>query len=74
MKTPFVLLFLLGLAAGQAQITQCGGPSTDNVPTLTMQFTDRMLAQTAPVSTVYGAIMTSYLNVSRECSLGRVDY
>lgn len=65
MKISFVLPFLLGLAASQAHTPQCGAPTNNNWPSLTMQFTPSMPIQKAPVSTVYGAIMTSYLNVSR---------
>lgn len=73
MKTTLVLPFLMGLSASQAQTTQCGGPTTNDLPALFMQFTDRMPLQTAPVSTVYGAILTSYLNVSRDCALRWTD-
>lgn len=68
MKITLVLPFLLGFAASQAQTTECGGPTTSSGPSLTIQFTPSMPVQTPPVSTVYGAIMTSYLNVSRNCS------
>lgn len=64
MKPTFALLFLLGLAA--CDVPTCSG----NEPTasLTMQFTARIPPQIAPISTVYGAIMTSFLNVGERTS------
>lgn len=60
MKSSLALPFLLSLAVGD--VSTCGG--SDLTASLTMQFTARIPPQIAPTSTVYGAIMTSFLNVS----------
>lgn len=61
MKSTLALPFLLGLAV--SDVPTCGG--SDPTASLTMQFTARIPPQIAPTSTVYGAIMTSFLNVSK---------
>lgn len=54
-----ILLCFSGLVAAQ----QACEISSSLRPALTMQFTPSMPTQRAPTSTIYGAIMTEYLNV-----------
>lgn len=61
-----VIPFLLGFVACQTNTPQCAAPSIMLTPTHTMQFTPSLPAQIAPTSTVYGAVLTKYLNVSRQ--------
>lgn len=56
-----VPLLLVKLAA--SEVPQQCGPTTSYSSKLTMQFTPSMPTQIPPISTVYGAIMTEYLNV-----------
>lgn len=63
----FALSLLLGLAVSEPH-AECGSSTVGGEPSLTVQFTPRMPVQKAPTSTVYGAIMTSYMNVSKRLS------
>lgn len=62
----FVVPFLLSFVAGQANTPQCAAVSIMSTPTHTVQFTPSLPSQVPPISTVYGAILTKYLNVSKE--------
>jgi len=57
--------FLLNFVAGQTNTPQCAALSFQTTPPHTMQFTPSMPTQIPPVSTVYGAILTKHLNVSK---------
>lgn len=59
-----LVLALLGLTLASIRNASCAATPTDAGPTLTVQFTARYPSQIPPMSTVYGGIMTSFLNVS----------
>lgn len=60
-------LFLAGLVV--SQVPQQCGLTTSYISKPTMQFTPSMPTQTPPISTVYGAIMTEYLNVGVQVAM-----
>lgn len=64
-----VISFLLDFVACQTETPQCAAPYLKNTPTHTVQFTPAMPSQTAPTSTVYGAILTKHLNVGNAPSI-----
>lgn len=63
MIQPFILtLLVVGAIACNTETVQAH--KRNNVtPNFTVQFTAALPEQTAPVSTVYGAIVTEYINV-----------
>lgn len=62
----FVVPFLLGSVACQTITPQCAALSPKPTAPHTVQYTAFLPEQIAPTSTIYGAILTKHLNVSRD--------
>lgn len=63
MASMLYLLALLGVTLASIKNAHCAA-SANAGPTLTVQFTPHYPKQIPPLSTIYGGIMTSFLNVS----------